>query len=647
MEKFKIYKLFGILLIIISTISVGFTIYSMSLLNNIETFYRIMGCVLLVLFLVTLVYSLIDSIKSGKTKKFVISSILTLLLAAISFVIAFAVYKVYKSLDNMTSEEVSYKTVLLALEDKGKIEDLKDLKIGLVENEEDITGYILPIELIEKYKLEDDNEIVKVSDTVTLMSMLLNKEVDAIFISANYKGMFKNVEEYDEEKTSFVEITSYSKNYQKKETEKEKISTNTKITEPFTVLILGIDSAWDYLDPNDSFNGDTIMLLAVDPETFHVTMFSIPRDTYVKMACGGNITKINAAAWGGTRCMVKTVENLTGIDVNYYVTINFKGVVDLVDALGGITIDVPMTFCETNSNREGEICLNEGVQTLSGEQALAVARHRYTLPLGDFQRGQNQQVVVEGMLNSVKNLRSVTDFYTVLNTVSRNIDTNMSTDEMLSLYNVVKNVLLKTGSIKPNITKTFLTGYSLMEWAGYGYTYTFQYYKQSLAEIVNALKVNLRLATKPEIKSFSFSINKPYEREIIGYEYYSEAKKELMPDLLPMGLEGAKAWASSHGFNVTVEKMYYENRPDLENGQLVEQSIHEGILLEKTPSNLILYIAEVDNSKLDTPKDTERPLDKENENNDDNKENNNSENSNGEGENGGESSSEGEGGNEE
>ena len=119
------------------------------------------------------------------------------------------------------------------------------------------------------------------------------------------------------------------------------------------------------------------------------------RDTFVAISCyGGTESKINSSAYGGTSCVVKTIENLTDIKIDYYVKINFTGVVKLVDDLGGVEVDVPIKFCEQDSQRrkseEYRICLDKGVQVLNGEQALALSRHRKTLPLGDFQRVQHQ-----------------------------------------------------------------------------------------------------------------------------------------------------------------------------------------------------------------------------------------------------------------
>ena len=595
MKKITIYKILSGILISLLVISMGFMLYTLSLLSGIETFYRIMFSILLILFLVVLTYSLLDSVKNNKKKKMIISSVLTILLSIILGVVSFYIYRAYVGLDNLNKSEITYTTKLISYE-KLNVNEIKDKKIGILSNEEDITGYILPNEIIDKLNLSKNNEIIKYGDTITLMSAFINNEVDLIFISDNYRNMFTNIEEYDSTKEIF-EITSLKKVYKKKQVENTAID-KTKVTKPFTMLLLGIDSEQDDIRKSSSFNGDTIMMITFDPETLSTTMFSIPRDTYVKMACGGRITKINHASWGGTSCMVKTVENLTGIKIDYYAKINFKGVVDLVNILGGINVDVPVKFCEQNSDREwGDktICLEPGMQKLDGEQALALARHRKTLPLGDFQRGQNQQLVVEGMIGSLKNVKSVEDFYKILDTIGKNMDTNMTTEEMLSFYNIGKNLLLKSGDVNLNITKTFLTGYDQYITVGNSKSYTFQYYKQSLAEIVKAMKINLGLLEKEEIKTFNFDLNTPYEKKIIGKTYYSDEQRvSLMPNLSSYTLDEAKAWASRNGFTLTVKEALVESGTYTD-GQIINQSLKEGSLLENADKNITITIAKISN----------------------------------------------------
>lgn len=636
MKKIKPLYIITFILCLILTGAVGFTIYSLYLLKGIETFYRIMVIIILLLFTILFDYSLIDSAKRQKKKKFITFTILSILMSIICGIVAYLILTVYSKLNDFSTDEVKYHTSLISLKDLGnKIDKIKDIKIGMISDEEDIEGYILPNELITQYKLKDKNEIKEYSDTITLMTALNNGEIDAIFISSNYQNMFKSIENFDKD-TKIYLIHEYGKNYKKSNIEEDIISTGTKITKPFTILLLGIDSEEASIKSSSSFNGDTIMLISFDPETLHATMFSIPRDTYVRMACGGNLTKINAAAWGGTKCMVKTVENFTGLTIDYYAKINFRGVIDLVDVLGGITVDVPMDFCESNEDRmEGpgyEICLNKGVQVLNGKQALALARHRKTLPLGDFQRGQNQQLVVEGMINQAKTIRNVNDLYKILDTISDNIDLSMTTEELLSFYNIAKSLMVKGGDVNLNITKTFLTGYDLTVYESWGYTYTFQNYQQSLDSIIKAMKINLGQIEQEEIKKMNFSINTPYEKEIVGYKYYSEARKTLMPKLIGSTLSYAQSWASSAGRSIQVNEIESSDTSYVD-GQIINQSVHDGVIIDKIPSTITVDVIRlketVKEPEPSKPSDEDtKEDDKNEENNNDNEENNNNNNNN-------------------
>lgn len=636
MKKIKPLYIITFILCLILTGAVGFTIYSLYLLKGIETFYRIMVIIILLLFTILFDYSLIDSAKRQKKKKFITFTILSILMSIICGIVAYLILTVYSKLNDFSTDEVKYHTSLISLKDLGnKIDKIKDIKIGMISDEEDIEGYILPNELITQYKLKNKNEIKEYSDTITLMTALTNGEIDAIFISSNYQNMFKSIENFDKD-TKIYLIHEYGKNYKKLNTEEDIISTGTKITKPFTILLLGIDSEEASIKSSSSFNGDTIMLISFDPETLHATMFSIPRDTYVRMACGGNLTKINAAAWGGTKCMVKTVENFTGLTIDYYAKINFRGVIDLVDVLGGITVDVPMDFCESNEDRmEGpgyKICLNKGVQVLNGKQALALARHRKTLPLGDFQRGQNQQLVVEGMINQAKTIRNVNDLYKILDTISDNIDLSMTTEELLSFYNIAKSLMVKGGDVNLNITKTFLTGYDLTVYESWGYTYTFQNYQQSLDSIIKAMKINLGQIEQEEIKKMNFSINTPYEKEIVGYKYYSEARKTLMPNLIGSTLSYAQSWASSAGRSIQVNEIESSDTSYVD-GQIINQSVHVGVIIDKIPSTITVDVIRlketVKEPEPSKPSDEDtKEDDKNEENNNDNEENNNNNNNN-------------------
>ncbi len=605
----KIFKYLFIVLILISTL---FLSYSLILFNGVERFYIICGILLVIYISSILIYSLIFSFKGKKFKKFMTTLIISIIFVSIYSVGGYLIYNVYSKIDTFNKDMITYTTSLITFDSKyNDVAKIKDTKIGIVKDTDDIELYVLPNEVIKNNDLEKNNEIVEYNSVIDLMNALFNKEVEMIFVNGNYKDVFYNLEEYKDIKDTKV-ITDYSKKLEKTTTEKGiNISSGKNLTEPFTILLLGIDSSADGLDKNAAFNGDTIMILSFNPKTLNATMFSIPRDTYVKIACGNRqMQKINTSAYGGTSCVIKTIKNMTGIDIDYYAKVNFKGVVDLVDALGGVTVDVPYKFCEQNSNRDfGEftIYLDKGVQTLNGEEALALARNRKTHPeycssewnkdgtRNDFVRGQNQQLVVEAMLNGVKSIKSANKLMEILDVVSKNIDTNLSTDQMLSFYEVIKTIIASGDINVVNIQKTLLTGYDMYvyEPSASGTRYAFFNWKGSLDDIVEAIEINLGEKEPKIIKEFSFSINEIYEKELIGASSYKESKLGVVPDFSMYSVESIKKWGESN--NITIKIMDTDSKEitgSTDNYTFSSQSVHAKTLIAKSGDIINIYLKE-------------------------------------------------------
>ncbi len=546
---------FFMALLILSTLSISYSIF---LYKGIETFYRTIITFIILYITGILSYSFFTSMKKEKFKRFVATTAISIIFISVFTVGTYYVYTLYNKLNNFNKDRVVYTSMLITFNNDYKnIKDIKNAKIGILDDTANYESNILALEVIDKYKLEGDNELIKHSSTLELMTALYNEEVDLIFIAGNYVELFSSLEEYKDIEKKAIEVFEYSKSYNKQLIEEEHTDTSKLLTEPFTILLIGVDSTKVGLDKNAAFNGDTLMLISFNPKTLQATMFSIPRDTYVPITCSGNtLKKINTSAYGGTKCVVDTVTKFTGINIDYYVKINFKGVVDLVNSIGGITVDIPIDFCESNSNRQQgiyEICLKKGLQTIDGEEALAFARNRYAFG-SDFVRGQNQQTVVEGILNQAKTIKSIAKVYEVLDTVSKNIDTNLTTTQMLSFYDVLKSLVFSKNNNVLNIQKTFLRGYDMYvyEPAAGGSRYAFFNFKGSLNDITNAMKVTLGIQKGELTKEFSFSINELYERKIIGDNYYSESRQTTVPNFLAYNIGWAKNWANSHNLNFTV-----------------------------------------------------------------------------------------------
>ncbi len=607
-------KIISIILITLLALTSGLMFYSLILFSNLEKFYMIIALILVIYIGLIVSYFLNRCYRNKNFKGFITASVFSIIFIICFGTGGYLVYNVYGKLSDFNKNYITYSTSLISFNDKySDIKDVKNLKIGVIKNEDDTELYVLPMEVIKKYSLNKTNEISKYNSVIDLINALYDEEVDVIFINGNYKDIFQSLDEYSNIGKKAIEITSYSKKIEKTEVESDITTSEVKtLTEPFTILLLGVDSEKDGLDKNAAFNGDTIMLITFNPETLNATMFSIPRDTYVKVACGNRqLQKINTSAYGGSSCVIKTVENMTGINIDYYAKINFKGVVSLVDALGGVTVDVPYSFCEQNSSREwgkNAVFVYEGTQTLNGEQALALSRNRHypsdsssmrsTCPdfgdgvRNDFVRGQNQQLVVSAMLEKIKTIKSANTFMNILDIVSKNIDTNLTTDQMISFYDVVKTIIAAKSIDVVNIQKTLLTGYDMNLYeTNAGIRYAFFNWKGSLNKIVEAMKINLGLKSETVIKKFSFSINSPYEQKVIGSGSYNETKVKLVPNFVSYTISEAKAWGVSNNITVNIlnQETNQEIDSDYENYEFGSQSVHEKVLVLKAGNTINLY----------------------------------------------------------
>ncbi|MGN9808284.1 LCP family protein [Micromonospora sp. BQ11] len=168
------------------------------------------------------------------------------------------------------------------------------------------------------------------------------------------------------------------------------------------IMILGSDSR----DPDNSSGSrtDTIILAHLPKDRSSAQLISIPRDSWVKVPTspegrGGREAKINASyAWGGVPLMVQTVEEFTGVRVDHVTMVDFAGFKEIVDALGGIDVDVEKGFT-TKYSLQGTRTFASGRQTMDGAAALDYARERYAFADGDFARIRHQQQVIKAILD--------------------------------------------------------------------------------------------------------------------------------------------------------------------------------------------------------------------------------------------------------
>ncbi|MFT9849663.1 LCP family protein [Aneurinibacillus sp. REN35] len=203
--------------------------------------------------------------------------------------------------------------------------------------------------------------------------------------------------------------------------------------ERVNILLMGVDKRPD----EESTRSDSILVASIDPETKKAQLFSILRDSWVEIP-GYRKSRINTAyEVGGPELMAQTVENLTGLPIQYYVTTDFKGFEKVVDALGGVDLYVEkdMEYYLYEENGYYDIILKKGQQHLDGRKALQYARFRHD-KMGDFSRTERQRKLLKALAQQGMSATSIWKVPRVLEAVSPYVTTNMSSTDMLRLANL-------------------------------------------------------------------------------------------------------------------------------------------------------------------------------------------------------------------
>ncbi len=584
-------KILKFIIKLFSIIALGasiFAIYEIFLLSSIEDLIRYIVIGVLILIDIVIIFKF----RSKKRPKGTYLSFL-ILLSIICVGIGLVISYFYGQIDNLNKDKITYTSDMLVMSwsKANKIEDVQNMKIGILKDKKSPEGYIIPKEIIKENNLEDENQIVEYEDYTSMLVDMYSKELDAIFVPDSYVSMFSGITGYETIDTDTRVIISKDKLMKKAATSKiETASSGKDVTTPFTILLMGIDSTDEVLSKNAIANGDTLILITFNPKTLNATMLSIPRDSYVPIACwsGRPENKITHAAAYGNDCMINTIENYLDVNIDYYAKINFKGLVKLVNAVGGVEVYVPKTLCTDDSSRGDQVCINEGYQTLMGEQALVFARNRKQLANGTFGREEHQQEIIKALINKMKNVKDVTKFMEILNTVSDNLDTNLTTKQILSFYNVAKDIIKKSLSSDEaeliNIQQLFLDGDGQMIYDERARMILWDYVpnKNSRNDIVNAMKINLELKDHEDITEFSFSINKPYEKKVIGAGAAGGFRYTLLPDFTGDTEEQAQATANKLGIKVNF---------DGEGGTVVEQSYPASKRVDLIKDTLVLKLS--------------------------------------------------------
>lgn len=431
MGRRKKYKMFTIPDMILLGIQAVLSVMAMYFLKKLLPFkYWIVLLMVLVIAFVLILFGMkiskkeFNKRKNGKNKKNgkrIAARIVSVILSIAMLLGCMAANKGFSALDDIT--EGKYQTrvismVVLTDSSYNELEDLEGKKVGITAglDTENVTKALEEI----KDKRNVNVENVESANILDMASALKNGEVDAVLFSEAYRGIIEDSDEAFSNDTRIIYQYEIKEELQIAEVDKEVAK------EPFSVYISGIDT---YGPVSTVSRSDVNMIVTVNPETKKILMTSIPRDYYVPLASFGVKDKLTHAGIYGVEESMGTLENLFGIEIDYYARVNFTSLVNMVDALGGITVNNPQEFTSYHTHDY----YPAGQINMDGETALEFVRERYGLPGGDNDRVKNQQRVLAAMLEKAMSPAIIKNYSSILDAVSGSFVTNMSSGDIQKL----------------------------------------------------------------------------------------------------------------------------------------------------------------------------------------------------------------------
>lgn len=408
-KKNLFFKITSYLLIISAIVATIFLIYFEILPTSYLALIIIGGGLL-----IFLLFKLLNNRKLRKWIKIVVS-IPSILLIVLFTVVCFYSYGTIDFFNNIFDVGIRHDEYsVYVLKDSGynDINDLKDKIIAVSDKKEDVTKKAID-KVANKIEFNEADY-----DTITdALDSVIDNDTDAVIaLNSNVDIVKEDTDAYNNLKAIYTfTVTS------KVKTLASKVDVSK---DNFVIYISGIDTNGKV---SAKARSDVNIILAVNPREKKILMVNTPRDYYVMLHSKKAMDKLTHAGVYGIEESVGTLEDLYDIKVDYYARVNFTTFVNIVEKLGGIEVDVPVNFCEQTSSRtsSAQICLKKGVQTLNGEQALALARTRHTLAGGDRARGGNQMLVLESIINKAMSPSIIVKYNSLLNSVSDSVITNV------------------------------------------------------------------------------------------------------------------------------------------------------------------------------------------------------------------------------
>ena len=359
-----------------------------------------------------------------KTKAaLVIEAIFTVVL-----IIAMVIVSRVSSLAGAIGRTVQYEVVqIVALKDSdiNEEDDFSTYTLGYTNSDDGAYQRSSEILVENNKKVKESHPY---SDTETLYNDLLSSKTQMMVLTSNTRSDLSLI---DEEYESKIKVL-FEKKYEVEAVEIKPVDISS---EPFTIYLCGADLSAGQ-DITSTGRGDVNILLTVNPNTAQVNLQVIPRDTFVYIPSRGGSSKLSYSGWwGGVQSSIDSIEDKFGVGINYYAKINFNGLVDLVDALGGVTVNSHYTYTA------GEYSFVKGENFVYGEKALMFVRARKMLPENELSRGQHQMELIKGIFRKFAENPSYDNSMAVLKGLEDNFVTNIPEEDFYKVFQLVVKLL--------------------------------------------------------------------------------------------------------------------------------------------------------------------------------------------------------------
>ena len=398
----------------------GVLVYRMNMLST-----KYMIAIYSMLAFIALLFVILIIFRKTKTwRRYVNRTVM----AVLSGILTFGNYTIWNGTDALTNITNAQSLMRVSIAKSSKAdsapEDIKDL-------EGKVVGYSVASDksavCYAMSKLNEKQAGIQYKAYKTyndLYAGLASGEVVSAIIPNAREESLKSADKDFEKNVSYITTFTSMRNPKDQGTQKV---VNLEKKEPFVVYLAGLGEAGD---PTTDNLTDVNILLMIDPAKHSITTISIPRDAFVpNPALSMGSDKLTHLGTDGVYNSIEGIEQTFGIDIDYYARVSFTSVIALIDAIGGVTVDVEIPFTEQDENRSFAyndlITLEAGKQKLNGKQALAYARHRKGYADGTAGRERAQQKIIKAMMNKLCSAKGMANINAVMDVAEQYVSTDI------------------------------------------------------------------------------------------------------------------------------------------------------------------------------------------------------------------------------